>query len=204
MLIYARNTPFSVPKELLCYHSSFFEAAFEGPFAEGKSKQMILEDISPQLFELLLEWVRSREIVDGLGEIPSCRMLVELWILGDRFMMPAFQNDIIEALDQARQEDSPFTADLPHRIYEQTSEGSPLRAYLVDMSIEGTTGGFRESDPPQFLVDVINGMRIRNQMAKRATGEGTSTWVPSKKLMEIYHVEDHRALRRTRSRPMTE
>lgn len=112
-------------------------------------------------------------------------------------MIPALQNQTIEKLNEARLAGKVFTSDIPKRVYENTSEDSPLRAYLVDMCVEGMSGGLRETDPPRFLVDVINGMRIRSEGAKKKIkGEkNAGLWAPSKRWMEIYHVEEATARR---------
>jgi BTB/POZ domain len=41
---------FKVYKETLCYYSEFFSAAFNGPFLEGQSQSMTLENVDPAVF----------------------------------------------------------------------------------------------------------------------------------------------------------
>ena len=154
---------------------------------------MRIDDISAKVFGLLVSWLYSQEIQDGKGGLPTCRMLVDLWILADRFMIPPLQNQSIEKLNDARLAGKVFTSDIPRRIYANTSEDSALRAYLVDMCIEGTTAVLRDTDPPQFLVDVINGMRIRLDAKSKNGGSDKQLrkWTPSKKWMKVYHVDEN-------------
>lgn len=113
--------------------------------------------------------VDSSELASAM--VSSCRMLVELWILADRFMMSALQNHTIETLNEARLNGKLFTAGTPGRIYENTNENSQLRSCFLDVCIEGMSDGFRDTGPPQFLVDIINGMRARLNATKEAGWE---------------------------------
>ncbi|PVH80950.1 hypothetical protein DL98DRAFT_588009 [Cadophora sp. DSE1049] len=46
-------------EELLCAHSSYFRAAFQGQFQERESKQVNLEELIPTGFALLVDWIHS-------------------------------------------------------------------------------------------------------------------------------------------------
>ena len=157
---------------------------------------MTITDVSPRIFGMMVNWLYTQEITDEKGNPPSCRLSVELWILADRFMMPALQNCAIEALNQARIQGSSVSADLVKRIYDNTTEGSPLRAYIVDVFVKDTTGGLRDNDPPQFMVDVVNEMRALARASKKRKAEETPKWQPSAKHMKMYHVDFDRAHRR--------
>ncbi|KAF4625465.1 hypothetical protein G7Y89_g12700 [Cudoniella acicularis] len=44
-------------EEVICYYSEFFKKAFKGPFAEGTTKEMTLEDDDPAVFGRFVDWI---------------------------------------------------------------------------------------------------------------------------------------------------
>lgn len=93
---------FQVYKELLCRQSPFFEAAFEGPFSEGETQSMTLEDVGDNEFGIFLNWIHFKEIKGRYGQ-PGFLDLLQVWILADRFLVPTLQNEAIDLLyDLAR------------------------------------------------------------------------------------------------------
>lgn len=96
-----------VHKELLCYHSLFFDKAFNGPFTEGVTQTMQLNDVESDIFGLVVFWVYHQKLGGARryrGSNPVVELtvqmnhLAQLWILGDRFLMPGLQNAAIDAI----------------------------------------------------------------------------------------------------------
>lgn len=82
---------FLIHKEKLCSCSPFFEAAFKGNFLEAQTKSMILEGVDPKAFSDFLDWVYT-----SADYLPSVlKRLLPLWLLAQRFMIPALQNRIM-------------------------------------------------------------------------------------------------------------
>lgn len=57
MLVGPDRTLFSVHKDLICHHSPYFDAAFNGPFKESSDGQITLEEAAPFTFGLFLHWL---------------------------------------------------------------------------------------------------------------------------------------------------
>jgi BTB/POZ domain len=48
---------FVVHKELICFHSPFFHAAFNGKFTEGQTQEMRMDDVDEETFGQLVHWL---------------------------------------------------------------------------------------------------------------------------------------------------
>ena len=89
---------FLIHKEFICHHSEFFAAEFNGQFQEGQTQAMTLDDIDPDAFGLLVDWLYTQRVdVDG-DSLPT---LARLWIMGDLFLIPAIQNSAMDNIYQA-------------------------------------------------------------------------------------------------------
>ncbi|CZT01252.1 uncharacterized protein RAG0_08989 [Rhynchosporium agropyri] len=53
---------FLIHKNFACAHSPLFNAASESELIEGSTQNMQLEDIDPQVFGLLVDWLHNKEI----------------------------------------------------------------------------------------------------------------------------------------------
>jgi hypothetical protein len=94
------NANFVVHKSFLVRQSPFFKAAFTGRFQESATKLMKLEDVSAELFELLIDWIYEKRInSDNLADI------ARLWILAERFLMPELQNASMRVIWKAMSKD---------------------------------------------------------------------------------------------------
>lgn len=94
---------FPLYKSILCRQSPFFDAAFNGPFIEGQSQSMALEDVGEEEFGMFVHYVHFRTIKGGDGTwspayTAPIKSLIKLWILGERFLVPQLQNDVLDIL----------------------------------------------------------------------------------------------------------
>jgi hypothetical protein len=60
--ITVKSTDFNLPKELLCYNSSFFDRSLNGNFKEATEQKMKI-DASIGAFKLVVKWIYTRNIV---------------------------------------------------------------------------------------------------------------------------------------------
>ncbi|KAK0113887.1 hypothetical protein ONS95_014132 [Cadophora gregata] len=108
---------FLIHKNVIDAHSPFLKAAFQSSMAEGQKQTMRLEDIEPETFGLLVNWMYNHEIdkqrcfksmgedannhastdVQGRGS-PDLMPLIKLWSLGQRMVMPALENAAMEVI----------------------------------------------------------------------------------------------------------
>jgi len=99
---------------------------------EGETQTMTLEDVSPEVFNLKLEWVYSQDIKDGIYDLMQ---LVQLWELGQRLLIPKLQNVAMKTLPKQLKfgatEDVVFPRELLECICDILSN-SPLYLMLVN------------------------------------------------------------------------
>ncbi|KAI4849945.1 hypothetical protein E4T44_01687 [Aureobasidium sp. EXF-8845] len=146
-------------KDLLVYYSDYFRAAFNGCFREATDGKITLLDECEHIFEIFNQFVYSRRITDGVGHKLSWETLIETWLFGDKHMVPALQNALMDAmLEEGRAERSMPTA-LIAGVWEKTLPSSPLRRYMLDRTVYCMTfDTFRTCEhryPREALVDVI-------------------------------------------------
>jgi len=88
---------FLIHKNLICYHSPFFAAAFNGNFIEGITQSMTL-DVDKEAFGVLVNWFYSQGVVSEFGVQPTVVTLARVWIMAERFMMPLLQNKVMDVI----------------------------------------------------------------------------------------------------------
>src|ERR1700743_293994 len=53
---------FVVHQDLICHFSKYFNAAFNGSFAEATSKEINLPDVEVQIFEIFVGWLYMQKL----------------------------------------------------------------------------------------------------------------------------------------------
>ncbi|KAN0122829.1 hypothetical protein V8E51_001155 [Hyaloscypha variabilis] len=147
---------FRIHKNFICYYSPFFDAAFNGKSIEGKSQGPELDDTPHEVFGIFVNWLYMQKI-----EIKSdcewdigCILLMNVWLLADRVMVPRLQNEALLLLERAGR-DREFPPSQYRRIYRNTTQDSPLRACIVKMWPDLTISN-SELYPRELLVDLVN------------------------------------------------
>lgn len=148
-----------VYKEFACYYSPMLNAAFNGPFIEGKSNTMTIDDFPfPKAFGFIQCWMYTMKIKHPLRVPLTLTSYCVAWILADRLLIPKLQNQaVIELCSKKLTLDKMPDLKL---IYGNTSPDSKLRrlvAYLCAFEMEPNLWAMRDGDgdiPSQFLVDV--------------------------------------------------
>ncbi|CAG8961801.1 hypothetical protein HYFRA_00013977 [Hymenoscyphus fraxineus] len=173
---------FHVHKEVACNNSPVFAAAFNGNFAEGGTLEYTLDDIEPAIFKLLMKWINTtresylkqcKDKADPIHEdyknhflYKENLLLVKLWILGERLLMPALQNAAIDALEEIVN-NAFYTLSHHYKyVYEHTLPGSALRRYVVEQLIvyfvaEDWLENLRTHFPPDMLFDIFKSYKTR-------------------------------------------
>jgi hypothetical protein len=124
---------FSVHKNLICKHSSFFRKAFTNSCKEGNDGHINLPDDCPESFELLYEWLYSRQVkaadfyTNGLtSPAPSgCLSTSRQIVCSSKQSNPSplvvlerSSNDKIQVIPNARFIEDLFVHGSPHNILE--------------------------------------------------------------------------------------
>jgi hypothetical protein len=137
-LLAPRVHKFVSHKDFICYYSPFFSAAFNGKFEEGNTQKMELDDVDPEVFGILADWVYSQEVTDAERKTPDLVTCAKLWVLGGQFLMKKLQNDTIKQiyaiLNPARSRGVPIKFGEFCRIAADTKpEDNPLFKIAVNM-----------------------------------------------------------------------
>jgi len=164
---------FKLPKDSLCYHSLVFASACNGPFIEGSSQTMSLDDIDGPVFGLLVAWLYTKDISDedvSMGVVATSASvlvitalrLAKLWVLDRRFLIPNLQNQVITKLHPllARLGGSGMKEVVD---YVYSGEYDELRnlvsTSLAFMTREHHLSSILDQLPPQALVDVTRHLK---------------------------------------------
>jgi len=122
------TTEFKVYKDFLVYSSEFFNAAFNGNFAEANSRSMTLHDTEAKTFGLLVSYIYVGEL-DNAGIITADDLL-RLWILADRVLIPKLQNHVLRIIETLAEFEP--SVDLLHHIYHRDHQYSLLRDFISE------------------------------------------------------------------------
>jgi len=172
----------SLHRNLLCHHSSYFETEFQGhEVPKGKNgrpgeDQLELPDDDPRGFELLVKWLYQGQLEDCADSTAEKKYdyavaCHKLYMLCDKFDMIRLKN---LAMDQYRlslnEAELVPDADEINEIYRVSPPYSPFRRLMtkiaarqimdpeVDKDAESYRGCFQ--DNTDFAVDMINSIRL--------------------------------------------
>lgn len=154
---------FLVYKDFLCYYSPFFDAAFNGGFQESSTQHLDLPDVCPKVFDAFVNWLYSQNVASESKAKSQLALFVDLWLLGDRLLIPKLQNQALVAFDKLRVSLWTRHVAVYSRIYENTVHGSPLRRYITQIAASGFSinAPLRapESHTRDLLLDMVDFMR---------------------------------------------
>ncbi|CAG8950240.1 hypothetical protein HYFRA_00008478 [Hymenoscyphus fraxineus] len=154
---------FLVHQSFLCFYSPYFNAALKGPFKEGQSQTVHLEEMCPTAFSIFVNWLYCQRIERSDKEPLLRENLLELWLLADRLNIPRLQNEAMLILGA---DAFPATDDIHgielcqkfERMYDNTMDESPLRRFFVDLlTCQSNVKLVPEHNiPKQMLMDILN------------------------------------------------
>lgn len=168
---------------MACHASPVFKAAFNSGFIEGQSLTYRLDDVQPEAFKLLAQWMYSRtyDIHWAIDEVDTGMEknityedieikelfdkqtddLVSLWILADRFILPRLQNRVITSLYSLllinRSNAKVYTGWIPI-AFAGTCAGSKLRLFALQYCLwapESKRGNFFTANPKHFPRELL-------------------------------------------------
>ena len=184
--IESHNQTFTVHKDYICLASPFFAAAFNGKFMEGESQSMRLDDVDPAVFGLLVHWIYFQKfdlpMVKGNEEEPTAdyEKLAELWILGQRTIMPALQNYVVDVvLDSFSQQElwDGSNFGLFMELAAENDLQSPLSRLAINSLVHDCTRFFDaqiSSAPPSLCMPIMKRLKLNHRERKswdRGMGE---------------------------------
>lgn len=168
----------SLHRNLLCHHSSYFEAEFQGHEMPKKQdvRKLDLPDDDPRGFELLVKWLYQGHLEDGANladdnaKYDYAVACHKLYLLCDKFDMIRLKN---LAMDQYRRclNEAQLVPDAEeiNEMYHASPSASPFRSLVVkiaarqvmDPDIDRDAEAYRKcfEENPGFAVEMINAVR---------------------------------------------
>lgn len=165
---------FSVHKGYICLASPVFAAAFNGKFLEGESQSMRLDDVDPAVFGLLVHWTYYQKFDMPIAEgqegksTADYEKLAELWILGQRMIMPALQNYVVDIILNSLSEQDLWDGSNFGRLMEVAAENdpqSPLSTLAINAMVYSSAIFFDvqvSSAPPSLAMSIMKGLKLNN------------------------------------------
>ena len=188
-------------KAWICYYSEYFTRAFNGAFTEGKTGVSVLEDESVETFTRFFNWLHSRQFCDSPQTKPNDfdKQLLDLYILGDKRVIPAVCNAAIDALlaDSIETWSFPFYSEFITKLYNNTPEGSKMRKLVIDMiaktrpRMNFLNPKFKGSDfSDEFLMELLVAINLSRRRCD---------WVAEDKWSEVDRCQYHYSLDRMKA-----
>ncbi|KUJ22800.1 uncharacterized protein LY89DRAFT_728914 [Mollisia scopiformis] len=163
--------PFVVHKDWACHSSSVLEAAFNSNFLEGQTQEyrLDIESIDEDVVALFVHWIYTQKLdlspvqASGAETLPTSSnkdiVLVKLWVLADKLVIPSLQNKVIDEIEETRRSTRKVAVYSLSYVCRNTSRDSPLRRlFLAQCAGHLKTSSFA-SDPlnyPQdFLIQLV-------------------------------------------------
>ena len=151
-----RTQSFKIHKNFIYYYSPFFDTAFNGKTVEGECQGSEFDDTPHEVFGIFVNWLYMQRIkIDSDEWSVRCVLLVNVWLLADRVMVPRLQKEALLLLENAGRRDREFPPSQYERIYRKTTQDSPLRKCIVNMWPDRIISN-SDSYPRELLVDIIN------------------------------------------------
>lgn len=169
----------SLHRNLLCHHSSFFEAEFCGHEVarkDGEDLRLDLPDDDPAGFELLVKWLYQGEL-DGidpkLADEEKYELAVgnlNLYMLCDKFDLHVLKNQAMDTYRQGLCEAGLVPdAQETDEIYRKVPRDSPCRRLMTDIAarqimdpaVPNAAEKYRQcfENNTDFAVDLVNAIR---------------------------------------------
>jgi hypothetical protein len=153
-----------VHREVICTKSGFFRAACSTRWQEGREKVVRLPEVQPNVFQVYIDWTYTDTLVPGAAATftstnePSCRGLVDLYLLGDVLDDVKLRNKAMQLLSaQVAAYAQPNHKTICH-IWRNTPPNSLLRKWTVDIKISNASRKLfvehAEHYPAEFMLQV--------------------------------------------------
>ena len=137
-----KDTPqhFVVHENLIAPRSEFVRLALNNDWKEARNRTIPLPEDYPEAFELYQEFIYTNRIPsnsfgDSTKDASEYNLLVQAYILGERFMDAQFKDAIIDCIIQKLRISSYFDTRLTNLVYDNTPTTSCLRRLWQDIYV---------------------------------------------------------------------
>lgn len=124
-----------IHKDLLVFYSDYFRGAFNGTFKEATEGKVSLPDERKDDFEIFNQFIYSRSLADGEGHTLPWDQLIRVWLLGDKYLVPALQNSTMNSIRKKSDMENWVPTDKVKLIWKNTLPSSPLRKFILDQVV---------------------------------------------------------------------
>ncbi|KAI9642140.1 hypothetical protein NHQ30_008942 [Ciborinia camelliae] len=122
---------FRVHRKLICRQCPYFANIFE-----GRRKTARLPYDSPELFDVLLEWIYTGKLRSMDYILSNVDITSSLYVFASHLSLTAAANSIIDSIRQKHHDDDDhYGAEEITTIYVKTACNSPLREYAMELFV---------------------------------------------------------------------
>lgn len=133
MIVGESSKKYHLHRKLLCFHSTFFAAAFFGNFLEGITSELKLPEDDAKAFDVFVHWLyrgslpQSPDMQENSGD-PFRYLLV--YSMAEKWFLPRLQDAVCDQIRMWTLLKCPSSAFF-NNLYDITSSGCKLRQYFV-------------------------------------------------------------------------
>ncbi|KAI4738499.1 hypothetical protein E4T50_11054 [Aureobasidium sp. EXF-12298] len=135
LIVGKEKKAYNLHKDLLCFYSDYFRAAFNGSFKEAAERKLELPDVEISLFDKFQVWLYTRDLQGPTtNHTESFQFLAEMWIFGDQHQIPLLQNQVMDDIFAKIAEVRGFSLVVVPEVYAKTVAGSLLRKAVIEIA----------------------------------------------------------------------
>jgi hypothetical protein len=139
LFIGSEETPFGIQKDLLCARCPYYRQEFAHTQNDKVEYIVKLPDTDVHAFGCFQNFIYTGDVYDKRGGkvAPDYPVLMGVWKLATRLMMPSLRVGVLDAMAERRKQTGfiPST-ELLVEAWRQTEEGSGLRKMLIEWAAE--------------------------------------------------------------------
>lgn len=170
---------FQVYRGLLCFDSGYYNNLLNGAFADSGKDLVTIKDLSLSRFKTILLWLNTRRLHAPLSAalpLPlSFPLIFELYVFGDKYIVPRLKNAAVEACIEKihRKWSFPSKTSIEYLYNNITNARAPLRKLIIELYV--TYANFEDRPIEEyhrnFLADVIYAQRdlVRQMQSTRVS-----------------------------------
>ena len=189
---------FAVHRGLICYHSSFFRATFQGRSPDSDHKSIVLPRREKQPFRTFMSWIYRMQLFDPeinftIHDGTQYDEIVRTYIFADKRGVPSLKNAITDLLISTQIKENVLPDARLQEIWEKTPEDDGLRKLDWHVHLSLPPGIIHVDKPHRYPKDLL--LRILDKVIKPSACPAfrvPADWI---RLKCNYHdhtaVEDH-------------
>jgi hypothetical protein len=183
-----KQVDFCVHENLIRLSSRFFDAALIHDWKESQERIVRLPDCNVRAFRIYVQWLYTSQLhtkthfshASATEDQWEWANLVKAYLLGDYLQDIDFKDTIMDAMiEWGHEADRKCINAPPHssvEIYQQTSNTSPLRKFVVDFTTRSLIDSFHVSMsdfqfPSDFLAAVVTNLAERIRPGNDVTSD---------------------------------